>query len=81
MVGGLTDVAGVAALLCCSTRRVFRLLAAGSLPAPLVRRHKMVRWRVNEIRKWIRAGMPSAADLEMVTAKNKVRRKVARNSR
>jgi len=40
----LLDVRGVAALLGCSARQVFRLSDAGRLPAP-VRVGRLIRWR------------------------------------
>ena len=51
----LLDVRAVAALLCCSTRHVYRLQDAGLIP-PAVRLGALVRWRRQEIEDWINGG-------------------------
>jgi excisionase family DNA binding protein len=54
----LLDVRGMAALLDCSPRHVYRMSDAGRLPAP-VRIGALVRWRRAEIEEWLAAGCPS----------------------
>lgn len=53
----LLDVKGVAALLACSKRHIFRLADAGRMPRP-VRLGTLVRWRKAEVLDWISAGCP-----------------------
>ena len=53
----LVDVKGVAVLLDCSTRHVYRLADAGKMPRP----HKLgalVRWNRTAVLEWIDAGCP-----------------------
>ena len=40
-----------------STRTLWRMLSAGRLPVP-IRVGGIVRWRIEEIEKWILAGCP-----------------------
>jgi predicted DNA-binding transcriptional regulator AlpA len=60
----LLDVQGVADLLCCSTRHVYRLADRGAMPRP-VRLSALVRWRLRTgdpmtgLLDWIDAGCPS----------------------
>ena len=55
----LLDVKAVTLLLGgCSTRHVYRLADAGSMPRP-IRLGKLVRWRRAELEAWIAAGCPS----------------------
>lgn len=49
----------VAELLQVSTRTLWRMRSAGSLPTP-VRLGAAVRWRRDEIEAWIREGCPSS---------------------
>ena len=49
----------VARLLGISKRTLWRLLSAGKLPAP-VRLGSNVRWRLDEVEKWISQGCPAA---------------------
>jgi excisionase family DNA binding protein len=51
----LLDVRGVAALLGCSERHVYRLTDAGKMPSP-VRLGSLVRWRRQDIEEWIASG-------------------------
>ncbi|QDS97083.1 helix-turn-helix transcriptional regulator [Adhaeretor mobilis] len=51
----------VADLLQVSTRTLWRMRSAGSLPTP-VRLGAAVRWRRAEIEAWIREGCPSAGN-------------------
>jgi excisionase family DNA binding protein len=53
----LLDVRAVAALLDCSERHVFRLSAAGKLPAA-VWIGRLVRWRRTDLDAWLDAGCP-----------------------
>ncbi len=51
----LLDVRGVAALLNCSPRQVYRLADAGRMPAP-VKLGGLVRWSQCVIDEWVRRG-------------------------
>lgn len=51
----LIAVGGVAQLLACSRRHVYRLADAGRMPAP-VRLGALVRWNSAEIENWIAGG-------------------------
>ena len=53
----LLDVQGVAELLNCSARHVYRLSDAGQMPAP-VRLGSLVRWPRSAIETWIADGCP-----------------------
>lgn len=48
----MLDMEQVAALLCCSTRHIYRLSDAGKMPRPL-KLGALVRWRRAEIEAWI----------------------------
>lgn len=54
----LLDVKGVAALLACSKRHIYRLADAGHMPRP-IKLGTLVRWRRAELETWIGAGCPS----------------------
>jgi excisionase family DNA binding protein len=51
----LLDVRGVAGLLNCSPRHVYRLADEGRMPTPL-KLGALVRWRREEIENWISGG-------------------------
>jgi excisionase family DNA binding protein len=53
----LVTAQDLARLLKVSTRTLWRLLSGGELPKP-VRFGGTVRWRLDEIRKWIADGCP-----------------------
>ena len=53
----LLTVNQVAAMLNCSSRRVYRLCDTNRMPPP-VRLGMLVRWNRNVIEKWINAGCP-----------------------
>ena len=53
----LVPAAEVARLLDVSTRTLWRQLSAGQIPKP-VRFGGTVRWRIDELRKWIADGCP-----------------------
>ena len=53
----LLNVRGVAALLSCAARTVYRLADAGRLPGP-VRVGGLVRWRKKDIDEWLESGCP-----------------------
>ena len=55
----LFSVADLARVLGTSTRTIWRLLERGKLPKP-VRLGSRCRWPADELREWIRAGMPDA---------------------
>ena len=54
----LLDVKGVAAMLGCSTRHVYRMSDAGRMPRPL-KIGQLVRWRRTEVLDWIAGGCPA----------------------
>jgi excisionase family DNA binding protein len=60
-LAALMDVRGVAALLGCSPRHVFRLADAGQMPPP-VRVGRLVRWRRADLDAWLSAGCPASSD-------------------
>lgn len=55
----LIGVAEVARLLSTSVTSVWRLLAAGKIPAPVVRGKGRTRWRRREIVEFCDAGLPN----------------------
>lgn len=54
----LLSVRGVAELLGCSARHVYRLADAGKMPAP-VRLGSLVRWNRSALLAWIGQGCPT----------------------
>jgi predicted DNA-binding transcriptional regulator AlpA len=54
----LTDIRGIAALLKRSERSCWNDVAAGRIPAPM-QIGASKRWRVEELRDWVRAGCPN----------------------
>jgi excisionase family DNA binding protein len=54
----LLGVRGVASMLGCSPRHVYRLADAGKMPRP-IRLGALVRWRRTELTDWIAAGCPA----------------------
>ncbi len=54
----LLTVQQVAKLINCSTRHVRRLADRGAMPHP-VRIGTLIRWRRDEIERWVAAGCPS----------------------
>jgi excisionase family DNA binding protein len=54
----LLDAQTLARLLSCSLRHVRRMDAAAELPAPLHVGSRLVRWRREEIERWIGEGCP-----------------------
>ncbi len=54
----LLTVKGVAALLALSERSIWKLTAAGRMPAP-IRLGRAVRWRLGDLHQWIAAGCPA----------------------
>ena len=61
-----TTAGGVARMLHVSIRQVWRLNKIGRLPSP-VRLGNCVRWRVDEIRDFVKAGCPSRQEWERLT--------------
>lgn len=59
----MLTVSGVGTRLALSTRQVWRLLAAGKLPAP-VRIGRSVRFRVCDVDDWVRLGCPDRHEFE-----------------
>ena len=59
----LITAADFARLLQISTRTLWRLRSAGELPQP-VRFGGAIRWRLEEVRKWIGEGCPSPQSRE-----------------
>lgn len=58
----LLDVQGVARLLHCSVRHVYRLADAGKMPRP-VKLGALVRWRRAELHAWLDAGCPAVRNV------------------
>ena len=54
----LLDVEGVASLLNCSTRHLYRLADAGRMPRP-VKLGSLVRWNRDTLETWLAEGCPS----------------------
>jgi len=59
-----TDAAGVARMLDVSVRTVWSMEARGALPPPAVRSGRVIRWSVEDIKKWLLLGGPSAEKFE-----------------
>ena len=59
----LVDARGLAKLLCCSVRSVWRLNTSGKTPNP-VRVGRSVRWSMDTIRTWIAMGCPDRQTFE-----------------
>jgi predicted DNA-binding transcriptional regulator AlpA len=55
----LLDAGATAALLGCGRRKLFSMLAAGEIPAP-IRFGKRLTWRRSELVAWTDAGCPPA---------------------
>lgn len=56
----LLDVKGVANVLGCSPRQVYRLSEARRMPPP-IRVGRLVRWSRGSLEAWIASGCPSCA--------------------
>lgn len=54
----MLDVKGVAAMLGCSTRHIYRLSDAGRMPRP-VKLGALVRWSRAAVEQWISDGCPA----------------------
>ena len=50
----------LASMLSISRASLWRMLSAGKLPLPLRPTAGIVRWRSDEIQRWVNAGMPDA---------------------
>jgi hypothetical protein len=59
----MTDDQGVAEMLSVTPHKVHEELRCGRLPAPIEVGGEQ-RWRINEIRSWIKAGLPPRAEWE-----------------
>jgi len=55
----LITVRELSGLLGMSKRTIWRLLSAGQVPQP-VRIGRSTRWRLDEVRRWIDSGCPTA---------------------
>ena len=64
----LLSIDDLAHLLSVSKRNVWRLRSAGEMPAPLYI-GRLVRWRREEIERWIAAGMPGRRESETLKGK------------
>ena len=63
----LLSAADLAQLLRVSVPTIWRLRAAGKLPRPLDALGKqLVRWDADEIRRWVKAGMPDLKSWEAI---------------
>ncbi|RJP30925.1 MAG: DNA-binding protein [Phycisphaerales bacterium] len=63
----LLTAADVAKLLRLSRRSVLKLRSRGAIPEP-VRLGRSVRWRREELARWIAAGCPAAEGVDSVSA-------------
>ena len=63
----LINIRGLASLLALSVPTLRRRDAAGQIPRP-VRIAGAVRWRADEVRRWVEAGCPNRARWEAMTA-------------
>ena len=59
----LVPAAAVAVMLSVSARTLWRMHAAGELPAP-VKVGGSTRWRLSEVRAWVEAGCPARRQWE-----------------
>ncbi len=59
----LMNVQDVARELRVSSRHIWAMLSKGAIPAPL-RAGRAVRWRRDDIERWIAAGMPARQAFE-----------------
>jgi len=59
----MLTVHGVARMLRCSTRTVYRLADSGGMPSP-VKLGAMVRWPRETVESWIAQGCPKASGME-----------------
>jgi len=57
----LLDVKGVADLLGCSSRHVYRLSDSGRMPRPM-KLGQLIRWSKQAIESWIKNGCPSCLE-------------------
>ena len=57
----LLDVGAVAELLACSSQHVRRLADAGRMPRPL-KLGALLRWRRDDLDRWLSAGCPSCRE-------------------
>jgi prophage regulatory protein len=64
----LLAVDGVAELLACSSRSVYRLSDSGRMPRPL-KIGGMVRWSAAAVREWIDSGCPDCRAAELNAAR------------
>ena len=62
---GMLTVRGVAGMLCCSPRTVYRLVDSGRMPRP-VKLGALVRWPKGTVERWIDAGCPRTEDMEVI---------------
>ncbi len=60
----LVDAKGLARLLSISPATVWRMVSAGKLPRAVRPSPGVVRWKVEEIRRWLDAGTPDLATWE-----------------
>ena len=66
-LGALAVTAAQAAKLCSISRpQWFALAARGRVPAPVNLGARCPRWRVEELRQWLRAGCPSRAAWQQI---------------
>lgn len=54
----LLDVRGVAVMVGCSSRSIYRLSDGGRMPRP-VKIGRLIRWRRSDVEAWIAAGCPA----------------------
>jgi len=63
----LLSAADLAALLRVSSATIWRLRASGKLPRPLNSLgRQLLRWNADEVRRWVKAGMPDLRTWEVL---------------
>ena len=55
----MLDINGVAEMLGCSPRSIYRLIDDGRIPKP-VRLRSMIRWPRGQIERWVAEGCPKS---------------------
>jgi len=75
----MLDVQGVAQLLNCSTRHVYRLSDAGRMPTP-IKLGALCRWSKSQIEDWISAGCPVFRNASNWRTRTETRNVLARKS-
>lgn len=73
----LIDIRGVQALTCMSTSWIHDAIRRGRFPAPVIRETRCTRWRVGDVRDWLRCRIEQAVADSPRTNGTSVRAKAA----